>query len=139
MIEIIRAGKTDIPAIKNLLNVFGFAYDSKSPDDFYIAREANKPVGIVQFEDYDSFYLLSSLGVKTSHRKRGIAAALLRTLFQRANKDIYIFTILPEFFGRFGFKPINPPVDVSALKNPVECAACEAQKCVCMVKSPHDT
>ncbi|MFH1761002.1 MAG: GNAT family N-acetyltransferase [bacterium] len=135
MTTIRQAGQDDLATITTLLNYFGFSYDSKSYDEFYLAEDNSSPIGIIQYEAYPDFYFLSSLGVIKQNQGHNIGSQLINKVVNKNDKNIYLFTIIPEFFKKFGFSHIpNPPSHVLNLKNPKECVECQPDKCVCMVK-----
>ena len=51
-------------------------------------------------------------------------------------KKVYLYTILPAFFKKYGFKETLPLPSLPSREN-LGCPECLPEKCVCMVKSPH--
>jgi len=72
----------------------------------------------------------------------------MNSVITEAKKPIYLYTIIPDFFIRFGFKslttqpPNNPtthqPISLPP-KSPYGCDQCLPGQCVTMVKYPGDT
>lgn len=121
----------DNPRIKEILEELGLSYPSQTLDDFWVAEKNEKIVGLVQLKDHKTFFFLSSLGVSTSEQKQGIASFLVKEALKSAAKDVYLYTIQPEFFKRLGFKVVPPPPFLPA-KSSFECRSCVPEKCVCM-------
>lgn len=111
-------------------------YPSQSIDNFWVAEKDGKIVGVIRFEEHDNFFFLSSLGVKPAERKQGVASALVEKLLGSANKNVYLYTAIPDFFQKFGFQTTQPPNHLPS-KSGFQCEECFPDRCVCMVKSPN--
>jgi N-acetylglutamate synthase-like GNAT family acetyltransferase len=122
--------------IKLLTEEFDFYYEGMSLDNFWLAEEDGKIVGIVQLEDHADYSFLNALGVIGRHKKQGIGSFILHTLLESAKKPVYIQTLIPEFLQKFGFQTVPPPSFMPP-RNPIRCEDCFPDKCVCMVKFPH--
>lgn len=134
MIKIRPASKNDEKAILKILEEADLHYKDEKLDNFLAAEIDGKVAGIVRIEEHADFLFLTSLGVASNQRNKGIATALLNHIFRQAEKPIYIYTIIPEFFEKFGFKvtkthPSLPP------KNIFGCEECFPNRCVIMVKT----
>lgn len=104
------------------------------PDEFWIAEADEGIVGVAGLAKYKNVLFLSSIGVKEDYRRRGVAAAILREIFKAAQKDIYLYTIIPHFFERWGFVPA-PFLDGLPPRNIFGCEGCTPECCVCMRKT----
>ncbi len=135
MLNIRPAGKDDEKQVKRILVELDLAYQKQSLKDFWVAKDKEELAGVVQLIKHPEFLFLESLGVIKSKEKQGVASALLKKIFAMADKDIYIYTIIPEFFNKFGFKIINPPPFIPP-RDLYGCNDCFPEKCFCMVK-PH--
>ena len=100
-----------------------------APELFYVAELDGRIVGFINglpisTERLDNrFYTssppigtqssgaaLMSLGVDKEYRRRGIAAALVRTVIERAAKKFFVLICKREkieYYGRLGFEPIG--------------------------------
>jgi len=134
MLKIRRSGKSDQNTILDLLREIDLHFASQSLENFWVAEKHGRIIGVVQFEEFANFYFLSSLGVVENERKNRVAAALLQEILRDARKDVYLYTIIPDFFTRFGFK-IVPAPDFLPAKKPF-CMECYPDKCVTMVRNP---
>ncbi|MBI5400124.1 GNAT family N-acetyltransferase [Candidatus Saganbacteria bacterium] len=119
-----------------LLKELDLYYENLIFKDFFVAEDNRKIIGAVQFEQFTTFYYLSSLGVSQEYQHHGLARLLLKRILSVINKPVYLYTIIPDFFTRFGFKIITaPPPNLPTKKN-YECRDCFPDKCVTMVKYP---
>jgi N-acetylglutamate synthase-like GNAT family acetyltransferase len=132
MQKIRRAQERDAEEILKILKELDLFYPSQSLERFWVAEDKSGIAGIVRLEEFDDYFFLSSLGVKKDKRKKGIAAALLKSILKSANKNIYLYTIVPEFFKKFGFEIADPPPSLP-LKDIYGCEFCVPEKCRCMV------
>ncbi|MCX7973856.1 MAG: GNAT family N-acetyltransferase [Candidatus Aminicenantes bacterium] len=101
--------------------------------ELWIIEEGNEPVGLARITDLGPAYFLSSVGLLPQKRGRGLATQLLQAILAERKKDVYLYTIIPEFFFRFGFEITKvpsflPPRDIFS------CHLCEPKKCFCLVK-----
>ncbi|OGC08694.1 hypothetical protein A2230_05745 [candidate division WOR-1 bacterium RIFOXYA2_FULL_36_21] len=125
--------KKDYQTIITILKDVDEDYKDQTLDNFYVAEEKGQIAGVVKLKNYDNFFFLSSLAVSQNHQKRGIASFILKELIKKSDKSIYLYTIIPEFFKKFGFK-ITKQKSFLPSKNSLECENCFPGKCVCMVK-----
>jgi N-acetylglutamate synthase-like GNAT family acetyltransferase len=76
---------------------------------------------------------LCALGVDEKWRGRGWAGQLVRALLQEAPGNLYLATIIPGYFARFGFVKAEA-VPPSMIKKPEWCAGCRPELCTVMVR-----
>jgi N-acetylglutamate synthase-like GNAT family acetyltransferase len=133
MLKIRPAGKTDYDAIKKLLRELDLFYAALMMEGFWVAEKEGKIIGAAQLQDHGDFFFLGSLGVLAKERKKGVAATLLEKALGKADKDIYLYTIIPDFFRKFKFKIVSPLPGLPS-KDRYECEDCHLDKCVCMVR-----
>jgi N-acetylglutamate synthase-like GNAT family acetyltransferase len=136
MLSIRPARRPDLKAIKKILEDLDLFYPSLPMQDFWVAEKEQEIVGTLQLKKYKNFLFLRALGVTKNNRDQGIATALIKETLKSADKNTYLYTIIPDFFKRFDFKIITPPADLPS-KNQYECEYCHPEKCVCMVKLSH--
>ncbi|MFH1387019.1 MAG: GNAT family N-acetyltransferase [bacterium] len=132
--DIRQATVQDKPQILELLKTLDLYYHDQPLNDFWVAEENGKIIGVVRLEEFPDFSFISSLGVLEVERKKGIASQLLKHLFELTKKDLYLYTIIPDFFKKFGFQIPNSGLPTLPLKDTLECSACSPGKCVTMVK-----
>jgi len=102
----------DIPYIEEKLKKY--VLDSTDIDwqQFFVAKEADKPLAFGRIIDRGDCFEIASLGVDYYHRKKGIGKKMLSFLIDEAKKrdsarPIYIVTHIPEFFTKYGFEEVN--------------------------------
>jgi len=134
MINFRRANPEDLPQINKILNELDLAYPNQTDKDYWVLEEAHQIKAIAKWQDLGDYYFLSSLGVAQNFQKQGMAKALLEHFFAKQDKDLYIYTIIPEFFKRAGFVPISLEHELP-IKSIFDCQDCYPAKCVCMIRT----
>ncbi|HZN61875.1 MAG TPA: GNAT family N-acetyltransferase, partial [Planctomycetota bacterium] len=57
---------------------------------------------------------LGSVAVLEKYRKRGVGSRLVRTLMSKfPTKKVWITTMSPDYFKRFGFETAKPPAELA--------------------------
>jgi N-acetylglutamate synthase-like GNAT family acetyltransferase len=140
MVKIRKAQPADHAAILEIINQHDLAYPTQTLDNFWVAEEKGQVVGIADLWHFRGFFFLSSVGVSEGHQHQGIATELLNTLLAGVRWDIYIFTVMPEFFRRFGFEVTAQPPRGLPPRTIFNCGNCTPVTCVCMRRqATHDT
>jgi N-acetylglutamate synthase-like GNAT family acetyltransferase len=129
--KIRRAGKEDSAQIMEILRKLDLYHPSRIPDDFWVADEGGKIVGVSCLTDYGDILFLSSVGVIEERREKGVAKAILEEILAGARKDIYLYTIIPDFFRKLGFEIVDAPPDIPS-RECLGCESCRTEECVCM-------
>lgn len=135
MLNIRKALPQDHLKIKEILERLDMTYPDVVFDQFWVAETDGKVVGCVDLQEYKDFIFLASFGIDSSYQKKGHAREFLQKIFAQASKDIYLYTIIPDFFKKYGFAPCPltlAPKDLPPKR--FECQFCYPEKCVCMVK-----
>ncbi len=128
-----KAGKTDLPQIIALAAKRSLDYENMAADDFWVAVEADRVVGICGLKKHPECRELCSLGVEETFQKRGFGRRLVETLLEEAPGDIYLATVIPEFFRKLGFEEAGS-VPASMIKKTNWCAGCSREGCIVMIK-----
>ncbi|NQT29523.1 MAG: GNAT family N-acetyltransferase [Candidatus Saganbacteria bacterium] len=136
MLKIRKATDKDYPEVLEILEKLDLYYSTLEPEDFFVAEKEDKIVGCVQLQKHKDFLFLGSLATIEEERNSGVARALLKSLTKGDSPPIYLYTIIPEFFEKFGFKASSSHPNLPS-KNQYECTYCDPNQCVCMVKYPH--
>jgi len=136
MLNIRKAQEKDTEKILEILNSLDLYHPSRIPEDFWVGEKNGEIAGVSCLADYKEFYFLSSVGVVEGQRHNGTARALLEKILGGAKKDVYLYTIIPEFFRIFGFEIVDAPKNLPS-RNSLGCDECHASNCVCMVKNVH--
>ncbi|MFH1362335.1 MAG: GNAT family N-acetyltransferase [bacterium] len=134
MINIRQARESDNPQIIKLLKELDLYYKGLELKDFWLAEKAGETIGAVKLANYDNFVYLEALGTAQKDRHLGVARKLLSETLPKISKDIYLYTIIPDFFHKFGFELISRPKILLPSKEKCECENCQPNQCVTMVK-----
>ena len=133
MLRIRPAGKKDQKAIVRILKDLDLFYPTLAMAGFWVAEKDGRIIGTLQLADRKDFIFLGSLAVVKEEEKKGVARALLEKSLKTCRQNIYLYTIIPEFFQKFGFQ-ITTPVPGLPSKDRYECEYCYPEKCVCMMR-----
>ena len=128
-----KAAETDHPQIIKILKALDLYYSALVIKDFWVTEDNGKIVGTAQLEEFPSFLFLGSVGVASDRQKQGVAKTLLEAILKDHKKDVYLYTIIPEFFEKFGFE-ITTTLPTLPGKERYECEACHLDRCVTMVR-----
>ncbi|OGC12219.1 hypothetical protein A3K48_07140 [candidate division WOR-1 bacterium RIFOXYA12_FULL_52_29] len=127
------AGPKDLPAIKEILLECDETTAAQDWTNFQVAEKGGSVVGAVKLDEHEDFFFLSSLALKPAEQNQGVASFLLAQVLAKMTKDVYLYTIIPEFFRRFGFSETDP-LPTLPKKDKMECDRCHPSLCVCMVR-----
>lgn len=126
------AQKEDWPQIVALAARFNLDYEGMEADDFWVATEGSRVVGICGLRRHADCQELCSLGVEETSRHRGVGTRLVMTLLQETKGDIYLATVVPEFFKRLSFEEATS-VPPSMVKKAEWCAGCRRDLCTILL------
>ena len=128
-----RATEADLPQIAILAKKYSLDYPGMSAEDFFVAVERGKILGICALRQHESCEELCSLGVEEGHRGQGVGRSLVLAVSRQAKTDLYLATVIPEYFQKFGFeRASNTPV--SMIKSPDWCNGCPRERCAVLVR-----
>ena len=108
MLKIRPAGKNDQKAILKILKDLDLFYPTLVLKGFWVAEKNGRIIGTLQLADHSDFIFLGSLAVVKEEEGKGVARALLEKALKSQRKNIYLYTIIPEFFKKFGFQITTP-------------------------------
>ena len=127
------AKKEDFGGIIRLAEAYGLDYSDMESDAYWVAVDGKKIIGIIGLKRHPECAELCSLGVDEGFRGRGIGQRLVRALLKKAGGEIYLATIIPAFFQKFGFEKA-PLVPASMIKKSDWCLGCRRELCTVMVR-----
>jgi N-acetylglutamate synthase-like GNAT family acetyltransferase len=131
--KIRRASSKDIPQITRLAESLGLDYPGLGEDRIWVAEEGREIAGIAALKSHADCDELVSLGVDPRFRGEGLGRRLVQILLDQAPGDVYLATIIPEFFEKCGFeKAARPPAGMK--KDPAWCEGCPKELCAIMVR-----
>lgn len=136
MIKVRAAQANDQDQVIKILKDLDLYYAGLAYKDFWVAEQDRQIVGTAQLEVFPDFCFLSSVGIIEAEQKHGLAKILLTELFTKCKnkKPVYLYTIIPDFFAKFGFKPTTDLPSQIPGKERYECESCFPDRCVTMVK-----
>jgi len=128
-----KAKKTDFTEISRLAKKYGLDYSGMERDKFLVVEEKKKIIGIGALRKHKDCIELCSLGVDENYRGQGKAKKLVLSLLGQTKEDIYLTTIIPHFFEKFGFEKAGR-IPASLTKDSEWCAGCRKDLCLVMVR-----
>jgi N-acetylglutamate synthase-like GNAT family acetyltransferase len=131
------AKESDEQAIMKIVASQDLLYKTLHFNAFHLAEIDGKIGSVLRLEAFDHFYFLSSLGTDQALEGHGLASGLIQSIQKNITKPIYLYTIIPGFFTRLGFLPLDPPRDIPP-RSLYSCVTCEPLRCVCMVFRPEE-
>jgi len=129
------AAPPDRAPIRVLAGSLGLDYSGMEGDAFWLAEEAGRIVGAVGLIRHPDGLELAGLGVDETRRGSGLGRALVAALLAETPGDVYLATVIPEFFARCGFVPAPAtPASIAARKGTAWCEGCPRERCAVMVR-----
>jgi N-acetylglutamate synthase-like GNAT family acetyltransferase len=97
-----------------------------------VADLDNRVIAVARVEEFEDFCFLNSVGTTTDQQGKGIAGKLLEGILVAYSKDVYLYTIIPNFFRKYGFE-ISDFYGGLPERETFDCGNCQPGKCVCML------
>lgn len=108
------ATRQDLPLIRRTIRRFDLDPERLEPHQFVIAMEGKARAGFARIKPYRRCFELGSVAVIEKFRKRGVASRLVRCLMAKfPTPQVWITTMSPDYFKRFGFEPAKPPAELA--------------------------
>ncbi|MCX6565577.1 MAG: GNAT family N-acetyltransferase [Candidatus Aminicenantes bacterium] len=132
---LIRNARTsDIPAIRKLAVSLGLDYPGMEEDRIWVAEGSGRLWGMVALLVHPDCLELVALGVDPGARSAGLGGRLIETLMAAAAGDVYLATVIPDYFERHGFAlTVRAPNGMA--KDPTWCEGCSKESCTVMVRT----
>jgi len=126
------AQKADFVQIRSLAAAYDLDYSDMEADDFWVAVEGKRIVGVCGLKKHPDCRELCSLGVAESFLKKGLGKKLVSALLDASSGDVFLTTIIPDYFEKLGFEPADrvPP---SMVKPEEWCGDCPRDRCRVLV------
>lgn len=138
-LRIRRASPRDHPEIESLMHDLELAYPSMDLSCFWVAEDAGRIVGAAELKDLQDCSLLSCVGVRPDRQGSGVGKALVEDVVRHARHDVYLYTLVPDFFRKAGFADARrlpaglPPRSIYG------CEGCDPRRCICLVSRRDDS
>lgn len=130
-----RAHAREWGEIKEIIRDLDLDHPRLSCENFWVAEADRRIAGIAHLEMCGEGLYLSSVGVSKEKRGLGIARSLMEKILEDTEGRVFVYTIIPDFFRRFGFVEARPPPGIPP-REIYNCrSTCDANRCVCMVKA----
>jgi N-acetylglutamate synthase-like GNAT family acetyltransferase len=94
---------TEFQRIKDYITEFELDNRALKQEEFIAAFRNDELVGFGRIREYADCSELCSLGVVTLHRRQGVGKALVKALIEKAQSDLFLVCIIPDFFIPLGF------------------------------------
>ena len=92
--------------ISRLAKSFDLDCKKMSWTQFIVATKKEKIIGFGRLRQYPDFTELATVGVIQQERGKGVGSYLVNALTNRGPQSIYVTCVIPDFFGRLGFKKV---------------------------------
>lgn len=122
---------SDMSSIYNTSAKYNLESDDMRAEEFIIAEENNKIIGIGRLKVHPDTLELGTIGVVEEYRNQGVAVKIINALLEKTNSDVYLTTLIPKFFEKFGFSAIASD---SLIRTKEWCEGCEKTGCTVMIK-----
>jgi N-acetylglutamate synthase-like GNAT family acetyltransferase len=106
-LELRRPDTTEFKQIRDHIREFELDDRELMQEEFTAAFRNKELVGFGRLRKHIDCTELCSLGVVTSHRKKGIGKAIVLELIKRSETEIHLVCIIPNFFSPFEFKIVE--------------------------------
>jgi len=117
--------------IRKLAEQFNLDSKDMPHEEFIVAEENEKLVGLVRIKKNKGCFELCSLGVAKEKQGQGIGKELVASVTKEP-RLLYLATIIPDFFKKLGFKKVDQ-IPKCMKKDPAWCEGCPApEKCTVM-------
>lgn len=118
--------------------IYGLAYkmdlDSQDMDyeDFTVIEDKGYIVAFGRLKKRGDAIELGTLGVVEKYRGKGLAKKIVGDLLSKTDRDVYLTTLIPAFFEKFGFKELSTPPPQSLIRTKEFCEGCGKVGCTLM-------
>lgn len=95
---------SDIKKIKPYLDEYGLDNENLDYRRFFVAEVLNELAGFGRIKQYGNICEIASIGVIEQFRRTGVGRKIIEKLIDIApSEEIWLTTIIPEYFEQFGF------------------------------------
>ncbi len=101
-----KAGYADIKKVKIHAEKLNLDSEELNPQKLYIIEKEKKLVGFGRHKNYGNIHELSTVGILEPYRRLRLGQVIVEKLISLApvRNEIWLTTIFPEYFAKFGFK-----------------------------------
>jgi amino-acid N-acetyltransferase len=130
-----KARSADLRGIVELARNLNLDYPGMNWDDFWVAEDEGRIVGIVALKKHPDCLELCALGVNPRQRRKGTGRALVEALMATARGDVHLATVTPGFFEACGFvRTSDVPWTFIDKRQTEWCEGCDRRLCTVMLR-----
>lgn len=129
-----RALQSDMNTIYNTAIEYNLESDDMKAEEFTVAEESNQIIGFGRLKVHPDVVELGTIGVIEEYRHRGVATEIINKLLEKTNSDVYLTTLMPKFFEKFGFETLEASASNSLIRSKEWCEGCSKKGCTVMKK-----
>lgn len=112
-----KAFDSDIEKIKPYAEKLNLDTKDMNPRKFYIVSNNGQIAGFGRKKNYKNICEFATIGVFEEYRDFGIGEMIVNKLIETASgEEIWLTTVIPEYFNKFGFKMSNNAPEELILK-----------------------
>jgi N-acetylglutamate synthase-like GNAT family acetyltransferase len=89
--------------VKQLVNDFWLDDTGLQPQQFQVLSDNGKVIAFGRLREHADATELCTMGVAGEFQKKGFGKEMVNHLLCRAKCDVYLVTVIPDFFKRLGF------------------------------------
>jgi len=134
--ELRKALGSDMPTIDKIALRYDLDSNDTKADQFIVAVEDKNIIGFGRLLPHAECIELGTIGVVEEHRKKGVAkriiGKLLKTAKEMGYKKIYLTTLVPSYFEKFGFRKLNEAPPNCMIRKKEWCEGCTKTGCTVM-------
>lgn len=90
--------------VKKMVQEFWLDNDAMQPEQFRILTDGNQLVAFGRLRENEDATELCTMGVARQFQKKGFGEKMVNTLLGEAKRDVYLVTVIPDFFKKLGFE-----------------------------------
>lgn len=104
-------GEMEFAAVKNYVEKFWLDNENMLREQFHVLLNDDKLAAFGRLRDNPDATELCTLGVLEEYRGKKLGADMVKGLLSVARCDIYVVCVIPGFFRKLGFIPVQdfPP------------------------------
>jgi len=112
----------ELEQVKELVKKFWLDNADMRPEQFSVLSDNGKVIAFGRLREHEDATELCTMGVSKDYQKNGYGEKMVKHLQSIAKRDIYLVTVIPDFFTKVGFK-IVPTYPVSIRKKVDRCSS----------------
>ena len=119
LIKILTASESDMSVIEQLAQKFDLDCEDMAYEEFVIAKKKDEIIGFGRLRKYyeraeskQHCAELATVGIVPETRKNGVGSMIVKELIRSGPEEIFVTCVIPDFFRKFGFKPVKEYPDI---------------------------